>query len=79
MLPGQSYTLDQIARILRLRWWLVLLPLAFGTSAGVLTYLWLPVNYQSETLIMVIPQRIPDSYVRSTVTDECRGSAPLGE
>ena len=28
----------------------------------------MPNQYQSETLILVIPQRIPDSYVRSTVT-----------
>src|SRR5262245_5816130 len=31
------------------------------------TYL-LPNTYRSQTLILVVPQRIPDSYVRSTVT-----------
>ena len=68
MLPGRKYTLAEIGRILRRRWWLILLPLAVGAAAGVLAYRWLPVQYQSETLIMVIPQRIPDTYVKSTVT-----------
>ena len=28
----------------------------------------LPNRYRSETLILVVPQRVPESYVRSTVT-----------
>src|SRR5688572_32120058 len=28
----------------------------------------LPNRYQSDTLILVVPQRVPESYVRSTVT-----------
>jgi polysaccharide chain length determinant protein (PEP-CTERM system associated) len=68
VLPGKTYTLDEIIRILLRRWWLILLPLVLGTTAGILGYKWLPVQYRSETLIMVIPQRVPDSYVKSTVT-----------
>jgi protein tyrosine kinase modulator len=47
---------------------MILLPLVVGTVAGVLGYKWLPVKYRSETLIIVVPQRIPDAYVKSTVT-----------
>jgi polysaccharide chain length determinant protein (PEP-CTERM system associated) len=68
VLPGKTYTLDEIVRILKHRWWLILVPLVLGTTAGVLGYKWLPVEYRSETLIMVIPQRVPDTYVKSTVT-----------
>jgi polysaccharide chain length determinant protein (PEP-CTERM system associated) len=68
VLPGKTYALDEIGRILLRRWWLILLPLVLGTTAGVLAYQWLPAQYRSETLIMVIPQRVPDSYVKSTVT-----------
>ena len=32
-------------------------------------------SYRSETLIQVVPQRVPESYVRSTVTTPNRGSA----
>ena len=46
MLTGKTYTLDEVARILLRRWWLILLPLMLGTAAGVLAYRWLPVQYQ---------------------------------
>ncbi|MCA1652536.1 MAG: hypothetical protein LC753_20475, partial [Acidobacteria bacterium] len=68
MLPGRKYTLEEVVRILRRRWWLILLPLTVGTAGGVLAYRWLPAQYQSETVIMVVPQRIPQSYVKSTDT-----------
>jgi polysaccharide chain length determinant protein (PEP-CTERM system associated) len=68
VLPGQTYTLDQVARILGRRRWLIVLPLVFGAAAGILAYRSLPVRYRSETLIMVTPQRIPDTYVKSTVS-----------
>jgi polysaccharide chain length determinant protein (PEP-CTERM system associated) len=36
----------------------------------------LPKVYRSETVIMVIPQRVPDSYVRSTVTQTVQDRLP---
>ena len=68
MLPGKKYSPDEIVRILWKRKWLILATLFVGTGGGVLAFKSLPVYYQSETLIMVVPQRIPDSYVRSTIT-----------
>jgi polysaccharide chain length determinant protein (PEP-CTERM system associated) len=68
MLPGKTYTPDDILAIAKKRIWYVLLPLAV-VSAG--TAVWarqLPDVYQSETAILVVPQRVPESYVRSTVT-----------
>ena len=38
-------------------------------AATVLVADYLPDQYRSETLILVIPQRVPEEYVRSTVTD----------
>jgi uncharacterized protein involved in exopolysaccharide biosynthesis len=68
VLPGKKYTPREIGRILLERWWLVLLPLVVATAAGVVVYRHLPVRYRSETLIMVIPQRVPDNYVKPTVS-----------
>lgn len=68
MLPGKKYTPEEIVQILLKRWWLILAPAVVGLAAGIFVFTRIPVQYRSETLIMVVPQRIPDSYVKSTVT-----------
>ena len=68
MLPGQKFTPDEILSILRQRWWLLLIPTVI-VSIGVVFYTRsIPDVYRSETMILVVPQRVPESYVRSTVT-----------
>ena len=68
MLPGRVYTFDDIAVMIRRRLWLLILPvLVFG--AGTIAVLdKIPDKYRADTLILVIPQRVPESYVRSTIT-----------
>ena len=68
MLPGKTYSPEEIALILRKRWWLALLPFVIGTALGIFLYQQTPERYKSETLIMVVPQRVPDSYIKPTVT-----------
>ena len=68
MLPGKKYTPEDILRILRRRYWLLLLPLAIVSAAAVVFARTLPNWYHSETLILVVPQRVPENYVKSTVT-----------
>jgi uncharacterized protein involved in exopolysaccharide biosynthesis len=68
MLPGQKYTPEDIVAILRRWWWLVLPPFAIGLAIGVFVFRMIPERYQSETLIMVVPQRVPNEYVKATVT-----------
>jgi protein tyrosine kinase modulator len=68
VLPGKKYSPDEIIRILLRRRWLVVAPLVVGLVAGVVVFRHIPKRYRSETLIMVVPQRIPDSYVKSTIT-----------
>jgi polysaccharide chain length determinant protein (PEP-CTERM system associated) len=68
MLPGRNYTPEDIISILWSRKWLLISGLVFFTVLAVAISLRIPNQYQSETLILVIPQRIPESYVRSTVT-----------
>lgn len=68
MLPGRKYTPEDVVAIAWRRKWLIILIVGLLTSAGVGVSLRLPNLYDSETLILVIPQRVPESYVRSTVT-----------
>jgi polysaccharide chain length determinant protein (PEP-CTERM system associated) len=68
VLPGKSWTPEDLLRVLRRRWFVILVPLMLF-SAG--AYVWariLPEKFRSETVILIVPQRVPESYVRSTVT-----------
>jgi polysaccharide chain length determinant protein (PEP-CTERM system associated) len=68
MLPGKKYTPEDIAGILRHRIWWLLLPFAILSAGAAVTARLMPDLYRSETLVLVVPQRVPESYVRSTVT-----------
>jgi polysaccharide chain length determinant protein (PEP-CTERM system associated) len=61
--------------VLRGRWFL-LVPFALGLAATPFIARVVPERYRSETLIMVVPQRVPDSYVRSTVTETVADRLP---
>jgi len=51
----------------RLLWLLVPTAITAAITATV-SYRYLPTRYQSETLIMVVPQMVPEAYVRQTAT-----------
>ncbi len=68
MLPGKSYSPEEVVSLLVRRAWLLLLPLCLGLGAGAVYAGKMSEEYRSETLIMVVPQRIPDSYVKRTDT-----------
>jgi len=64
-----------VGLVLRRRW-LVLLPFAAGLLAIPAIAPLVPPKYRSETLILVVPQRVPDSYVKSTVTESIESRLP---
>jgi len=68
MLPGKKYTPEDIARILARRAWIVILCLGVCSGGAIAFSKYLPNQFRSETLIMLIPQRIPDAYVKGQVT-----------
>ncbi len=68
MLPGKVYKPEDLVQLLRRRAWLILVPLAVLSAVATIYAIRLPNQYRSETLILVVPQRVPESYVRSTVT-----------
>ena len=68
MLPGRTFTPEEILRIVWRRKWLIIVPVVLiGMTTLALSWQ-LPKMYRSETMILVIPQRVPESYVRATVT-----------
>jgi polysaccharide chain length determinant protein (PEP-CTERM system associated) len=68
MLPGKQYTPLEIAGMAWRHRWLIAMSLVLGVYGGLIVSSRLKDMYQSEMLIQVVPQRVPDSYVRSTVT-----------
>ena len=68
MLPGKQYKPEDILRILWRRIWMLLVPLAVVSAATAVAARKLPDQFRSDTLILVVPQRVPESYVKATVT-----------
>jgi polysaccharide chain length determinant protein (PEP-CTERM system associated) len=68
VIPGKQYTPELIVRIAWRRKWLIALPALLVAVAVAAWTHYLPDQYRSDTLILVVPQRVPESYVRSTVT-----------
>jgi polysaccharide chain length determinant protein (PEP-CTERM system associated) len=68
MLPGRKYTIDDIRRILWKGRWIMLAPIVPGLIVGLVVARAQPELYKSSTLIQVLPQRVPDSFVKTTVT-----------
>ena len=68
MIPGRRYTPADIwALAVRFRW-LIVLPWLAIAAVVVAFAQTLPDKYRSESLIQVVPQRVPQSLVRSTIT-----------
>jgi len=70
MLPGKKYTPDDYMRIAWKRRWLIVIPLIMIASTTAVVASFLPNRYRASTSILVIPQRVPEDFVQSTVTAE---------
>ncbi len=70
MLPGKTLTPADIVQMLRRRAWLIAIPPVITLFAALLYSSRIPNMYQSDMLIAIDPQRVPDAFVQSTVTLE---------
>lgn len=68
MLPGRQYTPADVGRIAWRGKWLILGPTLLAAAATGVALMRMPDIYRSETTILVVPQRVSDTVVRSTVT-----------
>jgi polysaccharide chain length determinant protein (PEP-CTERM system associated) len=68
MLPGRKYTPEDTVRLVWTRRWFLVVPMVVCSFAALVVSALLPDMFESDMLIQIIPQRVPDSYVRSTVT-----------
>jgi len=68
MLPGKKYTPIVILRIAWRRRWLIVTPVIVATMVGLIVSASLTDMFQSDMLIQIVPQRVPENIVRPTVT-----------
>lgn len=69
-------TADEIFRTIVRHRWVILVPFAIGIALVPLLARLAPERYRSETLIMVVPQRVPDDYVKPTITESVEERLP---
>ena len=70
MLPGKKLAFADILQMVRRRIWLIVVPPIVALFIGLVYSSTIPNLYQSDMLIAIDPQRVPDAFVRSTVTLE---------
>ena len=59
MIPGKQYSFDSLVQIARRRKWLIVLPaIVIALVGSAVVHEW-PNRYRSETMILVVPQRVP--------------------
>src|SRR5262245_45077224 len=72
MIPGKQYTAGVLLGIAWRHKWVFLLSALSACAAAAAVVHALPDRYRADTLILVVPQRVPETYVRSTVTARFR-------
>ena len=65
----KSFNVHDYIEILLRRIWYVVIPIAVVLSAVALYASYAPKEYRATTTILVIPQKVPEAFVRSTVTE----------
>jgi polysaccharide chain length determinant protein (PEP-CTERM system associated) len=68
MLPGKTYGVQDYVAVAQRYWWLVAASTAIGLFAALLVSASQKDVYQSEMLVQIVPQRVPDRFVPSTIT-----------
>src|SRR4030042_5011138 len=64
----RTLNIHDYTEVLLRRFWYFLIPLMFILVAAILYAFSLPKVYRATTLILVTPQKVPESFVKPTVT-----------
>src|SRR5688572_32856071 len=69
MLPGKKYTPDDYVRMAWRRRWFIAIPVVVVASSTAVVAMFLPNVYRASTNVLIVPQRVPEEFVQSTVTN----------
>lgn len=67
MVPGKKYAPEDYLKIVWRRKWLIVVPLVLASVGTFLYSRTLPNIYRSSAVVLIIPQQIPEKYIRPTV------------
>lgn len=65
---AKNYTFDEYLEILRRRIWYIIIPFVLVVAGASIYAITAPREYKASTLVLVSPQRVPEDFVRATVT-----------
>ncbi len=68
--PEKSFNIHDYIEIFLRRIWYVLIPFVLVLSGAIFYALTAPKEYRATTLILVTPQKVPEAFVRPTVTSK---------
>lgn len=68
MIPGKTYQVKDYVEIGWRHRWLLVFPFVIATVSMFAGSQFLPDRYRSEASILIVPQRVPENFVRPTVT-----------
>ena len=68
MIPGKQYSPDEVLGIVWSRKWIVAAACLLGSIGAYSVTRFIPDRYRSEAVILVVPQRVSQEYVRGIVT-----------
>lgn len=69
MVPGKKYAPEDYLKIVWRRKWLLVIPLLLSTIGTFLYARTLPNRYKSQSIVLIIPQQVPEKFIRSTVEE----------
>ena len=65
MLPGKKYKPEDLLFVLKRRFWLLIVPFALVSAGTAVFVRKLPDRYMSQATILVVPQKVPEAYVKA--------------
>ncbi|MDI7259211.1 MAG: GNVR domain-containing protein [Thermodesulfobacteriota bacterium] len=68
--PEKSFNIHDYYEIFLRRIWYIIIPFVIVLSGAVVYALYSPKEYRASTLILVTPQKVPEAFVRPTVTSK---------
>jgi polysaccharide chain length determinant protein (PEP-CTERM system associated) len=73
MLGHRPLNAEDYLSILKRRWWLIAIPMAILPILAIAATFFIPPQYESQTLVLIDQQKVPDDYVKSVVSEDIDG------